>query len=113
MKGFVRAFTETGQLTMLTGIVNVGAAMPTIHASEFKARCLATMDSVVSKGEVRVVTKNGLPMPAWHPYASERSGPPFGLRPKLEICADIIEPLADIAWEALARSFSIRTPCLG
>ena len=69
---------------MLTGIVNVGAAMPTIHASEFKARCLATMDSVVSKGEVRVVTKNGLPMPAWHPYASERSGPPFGLRPKLE-----------------------------
>ncbi|TMQ74629.1 hypothetical protein ACCUM_3823 [Candidatus Accumulibacter phosphatis] len=41
MKGFVRAFTETGQLTMLTGIVNVGAAIPTIHASEFKASSLS------------------------------------------------------------------------
>ncbi|MCM8621030.1 MAG: type II toxin-antitoxin system Phd/YefM family antitoxin [Candidatus Accumulibacter sp.] len=87
---------------MLAGIVNVGAAMPPIDASEFKARCLTTMDSVVSKGEVRVVTKNALPMLALHPYARERSGPPFGLRPKLEICGDIIEPLADIACEALA-----------
>lgn len=33
--------------------------MPTIHASEFKAKCLALMDAVGQQGEVWVITKNG------------------------------------------------------
>ena len=30
--------------------------MPTIQASEFKAKCLALMDEVASQGEIWVVT---------------------------------------------------------
>jgi antitoxin (DNA-binding transcriptional repressor) of toxin-antitoxin stability system len=78
------------------------AVMPTIQASEFKARCLALMDDVANSGEVWVVTKNGRPIAELHPYTGGRSGSPFGLHPKLEICGDIIEPLDDSEWKALA-----------
>jgi prevent-host-death family protein len=78
------------------------AVMPTIQASEFKARCLALMDDVASKGEIWVVTKNGRPVAELHPYRGGRSGSPFGLHPKLEIRGDVIEPLGDSEWKALA-----------
>ena len=75
--------------------------MPTIQASEFKARCLALMDEVARNGGVWVVTKNGRPVAELHPYTGGRSGTPFGLHCRLEIRGDIIEPLDDSDWKAL------------
>ena len=76
--------------------------MPTIQASKFKAKCLALMEDVASKGEIWVVTKNGRPIAELHPYSGGRSTSPFGLHPKLEICGDIIESLDEVEWKALA-----------
>ena len=88
---------------MVSNVVNLlEAVMPTIQASEFKARCLALMDDIASKGEIWVVTKNGRPVAELHPYRGGRSGSPFGLHPKLEICGDIVEPLDDVEWKAPA-----------
>jgi prevent-host-death family protein len=81
--------------------ISLGAVMPKIQASEFKAKCLALMEEVASKGEIRVVTRNGRPIAELHPYTGGRSGSPFGLHPKLEICGDIVEPLDDVEWKAL------------
>jgi len=78
------------------------SVMPTIQASEFKAKCLALMDDVASKGEVWIVTKNGRPVAELHPYHGGRSGSPFGLHRGLEIRGDIIEPPSDVEWKALA-----------
>lgn len=89
--------------TMVANVVNLlECAMPTIQASEFKAKCLALMDAVASKGEIWVVTKNGRPIAELHPYSGGRSTSPFGLHPKLEICGDVIEPLDGVEWKALA-----------
>jgi len=75
--------------------------MPTIQASEFKAKCLALMDDVARNGEVWVVTKNGRPIAELHPYTGGRAGTPFGLHSQLEIRGDLIEPLAESEWETL------------
>jgi len=88
---------------MVTNMVNrLDCTMPTIQASEFKAKCLALMDEVASKGEIWVVTKNGRPIAELHPYRGGRSTSPFGLHPKLEISGDIVEPLDEVEWKALA-----------
>jgi antitoxin (DNA-binding transcriptional repressor) of toxin-antitoxin stability system len=76
--------------------------MPTIQVSEFKARCLALIDNIASTGDIWVVTKNGRPIAELHPHSGGRSTSPFGLHPKLEICGDIIEPLAGTGWKPLA-----------
>ncbi len=103
MKRLRRPLTVTTLKTMVSNVVNsLGCAMPTIQASEFKARCLALMDEVASKGETWVVTKNGRPIAELHPYRGGRSTSPFGLHPKLEISGDIVEPLDEVEWKALA-----------
>lgn len=76
--------------------------MHTIQASEFKAKCLALMDTVASTGEIWVVTKNGKPVAELHPYSGNRGTTPFGLHPTLEIQGDILAPLGDDDWKALA-----------
>ena len=89
--------------TVVTKVVNLlECAMPTIQASEFKARCLALIDDVASTGEIWVVTKNGRPIAELQTYSGGRSTSPFGLHPKLEICGDVIEPLDEVEWKALA-----------
>lgn len=75
--------------------------MQTIRASEFKARCLALMDSVAANGEILVVTKNGKPIAELHPYSGSRASSPFGLHPQLRILGDVITPIADDTWKVL------------
>jgi prevent-host-death family protein len=55
--------------------------MPTIQASEFKAKCLALMDHVARTGETILVTKNGKPI--------------------AELRGDIVSPSGARLWEAL------------
>lgn len=76
--------------------------MHSIQASEFKAKCLALMDSVAETGETWVVTKNGKPVAELRPYSGGHIDSPWGLHPDLEILGDIIEPLAEDQWEVLA-----------
>lgn len=76
--------------------------MQTIQASEFKAKCLALMDAVATTGETWVVTKNGKPVAELRPYSGGRIDSPFGLHPGLEIRGDVIAPLEDGLWKALA-----------
>lgn len=75
--------------------------MPTIQASEFKAKCLALMDKVAATGESWIVTKNGRPIAELRPYFGGRKESPFGLHQGLEIRGDIIAPVADDLWKAL------------
>ena len=75
--------------------------MHTIQASEFKAKCLALMDTVATTGETWVVTKNGKPVAKLRPYSGGRIDSSFGLYPLLSIHGDIIELLEEDLWKAL------------
>lgn len=85
--------------------------MQTIQASEFKAKCLALMDSAAATGETWVITKNGKPIAELRPFSGNRAETPFGLHPTLEIRGDVLEPLEEDLWKALAQ-FSTPTPAL-
>ena len=74
--------------------------MHMIQASEFKAKCLAVMDTVATIGETWVVTKNGKPVAELRPCSGGRIDSPFGLHPLLSIHGDVIEPLEDDLWKA-------------
>ncbi len=88
--------------TIVTKVVILGGVMRTIQASEFKAKCLALMDTVAASGETLVVTKNGKPVAELRPYSGGRIDSPFGLHPTLVIRGDVIAPLEDDLWKALA-----------
>lgn len=76
--------------------------MPTIQASEFKAKCLALMDHVARTGETFVVTKNGKPIAELRPHRQPRSKSLIGLhKGSVETRGDIISPLGTRLWEAL------------
>lgn len=75
--------------------------MHIIQASEFKAKCLALMDTVAATGESWVVTKNGKPVAELRPYSGGHIDSPFGRHPDLEIHGDVIAPLKDGLWEVL------------
>ena len=72
--------------------------MHTIQAYEFKAKCLAPMDTVATTVETWVVTKNGKPVAELRPYSGGHIESPFGLHPLLSIHGDVIEPLEDDLW---------------
>lgn len=90
----------TMRMTIVMRMVNswVGS-MQTIKASEFKAKCLALMDTVAMTGETWVVTKNGKPVAELRAYSGGRIESPFGLHPTLTICGDVIDPLEEDLWE--------------
>jgi prevent-host-death family protein len=75
--------------------------MPTIEASEFKAKCLSLMDRVAITGETLVVTKNGKPVAELHAYSSGRIDSPFGLHPTLAIHGDVVSTLDGTLWQAM------------
>ena len=74
--------------------------MHTIQASEFKAKCLALMDTAATTGETWVATKNGKPVAELRPYTGGRIDSPFGLHPLLSIPGDVMELLEDDLWKA-------------
>jgi prevent-host-death family protein len=76
--------------------------MPTIQASEFKARCLALMDEVARSGETIVITKNGRPVAELHPHRPPRVRSPIGLRKgQIRIRGDLVKPVGTGLWAAL------------
>ena len=75
--------------------------MPTIQASEFKAKCLALMDQVARTGETIVVTKNGRPVAELRPHRPPRAKSLIGLhKGKIQIRGDIVSPIGSGLWEA-------------
>lgn len=75
--------------------------MPTIQASEFKAKCLALMDQVARTGQTIVVTKNGRPVAELRAHRPPRAKSLIGLhRGRIEIRGDIVSPIG-----ARARAF--------
>ncbi|HMN79336.1 MAG TPA: type II toxin-antitoxin system prevent-host-death family antitoxin [Burkholderiaceae bacterium] len=75
--------------------------MPTIQASEFKAKCLALMDQVSRTGEVIVITKNGKPVAELHAHRRPRAKSLIGLHGgQIDIRGDIVAPVDERLWEA-------------
>ena len=76
--------------------------MPTIQASEFKAKCLALMDQVARTGQSIVVTKNGKPVAELHPHRPPRAKSLIGLhKGQIGIRGDIVSPTGSKLWEAM------------
>ena len=76
--------------------------MPTIQASEFKAKCLALMDEVARTGKTIVVTKNGKPVAELRPHRPPRAKYLIGLhRGRIGIRGDIVSPIGARLWEAM------------
>ena len=84
--------------------------MRTIPAGEFKARCLAIMDEVQSRGETIVITKRGKPVVRVTPLEGSSEMPArrsiFGfMRGTGTAVSDIIGPIIDEnEWEHLKSS---------
>ena len=75
--------------------------MPTIQASEFKAKCLALMDLVASTGQTLVITKNGKPVAELRPHRPPRAKTLFGLhKGGIVISGDIVAPIGARLWKA-------------
>ena len=76
--------------------------MPTIQASEFKAKCLALMDQVASTGQTIMITKNGRPVAELRPHRPPRAKSLIGLhKGRIEIRGDIVSPIGASLWEAM------------
>ena len=76
--------------------------MPTIQASEFKAKCLALMDQVARTGEAIVITKNGKPVAELRAHRPPRAKSLIGLhKGRIKVLGDIVSPLGSELWEAL------------
>jgi prevent-host-death family protein len=76
--------------------------MPTIQASEFKAKCLALMDRVARTGETIVVTKNGKPIAELRPHNLPRAKSLIGLHAgQIEVRGDILAPIGSKLWESI------------
>ena len=95
--GFV-SLAMTMSVAIVINMVRQEKNMQTIQASEFKATCLALMDTVATTGETWVITKNGRPVAELRPYSGGRIDSPFGLHPELEIRGDVMRDL----WKVLA-----------
>lgn len=82
--------------------------MPTITATEFKARCLELMDRVRERGEAYVITKRGRQVAKLAPIdpPRRRAGLLGCLRSDIEIVGDIVrEPGGEEAWNDTLREW--------
>jgi len=76
--------------------------MPTLQASEFKAKCLALMDEVARTGATIVITKNGKPVAELRPHRPPRAKSLIGLhKGQIDIRGDIVAPVGSRLWEAM------------
>lgn len=73
-----------------------------ISAGQFKARCLAIMDEVRSRGSEYVITKRGVPVAKLVPVTEERRPLLGSMKGTATTVGDIVSPL-DAGWEALDR----------
>ncbi len=79
--------------------------MPSINASEFKAKCLGLLDEVARTGESLTILKRGRPLARLVPIQVESTGwPQQELVGSVEILGDVVSPVLPAeAWGALAR----------
>jgi prevent-host-death family protein len=76
--------------------------MKKVSVSQFKATCLALLESVRRTGEPIVVTKRGEPLAQILPPSPRRDKTWFGCMAGTgAVRDDIVEPLDPSAWEAL------------
>ena len=75
--------------------------MPTIQASEFKAKCLALMGEVARTGQAIVITKNGRPIAELHPHRPPRAKSLIGLQKgRITIKGGVVSPVGANRWDA-------------
>jgi prevent-host-death family protein len=67
-----------------------------VPAGEFKAKCLALLDDVATRGRSIVVTKRGRPVARIVPLTDQAAG---ALRGTLLHEEDLLEPI-DVSWDA-------------
>jgi prevent-host-death family protein len=82
----------------LTMVMIGGSPMRTIPAGEFKAKCLALMDEVQTRGEILIITKRGKPVVRVTPLEGAATAteqrPIFGfMRGMATIVGDIVGPI--------------------
>lgn len=79
--------------------------MQTIHASDFKARCLAILDQVCATGERLIILKRGQPVAELGPVIREGARyPQEELKGTVTVLGDIVGPaVPEDHWEALGR----------
>jgi len=81
---------------MVTSVIFVTMKEKAIPAGQFKAKCLALLDEVESKGKSIVVTKRGRPVARVVPLGRGGRG---SLRGTLIYEEDALSPI-DVEWDA-------------
>jgi prevent-host-death family protein len=76
----------------------VEAAVKTVKASEFKAKCLALLDEVQSTGEPLEVTKRGKPVARIVPPPARAKSIFGAMKGEIKVLGDIVTPL-DEPWD--------------
>ena len=76
--------------------VTMSAKSVTVPAGQFKAKCLALLDRVETRGESYIVTKRGRPVARVVPLSQ---GVSLSLRGSLLEEDDLLSPIA-VAWNA-------------
>ena len=85
---------------VMTIVINLGAEMRTIKASEFKAKCLQIMDEVAATRDPVIITKNGVAVAQLVPVTRKPATLVGALKGSITILGDIISPI-DVEWEAM------------
>lgn len=74
--------------------------MKTIAVGEFKAKCLALVEEVRSRGERVLITKRGEPVAEVIPIRPRKSIKDHELRGSVIYEGDLLSPI-DVEWEAM------------
>ncbi len=94
--------TLSVKLTMVIDHSTV-EAVDTLPISRFKATCLAALERVRRTGRPLLVTKRGVPIAQVIPPPPPETKGAFGsMRGTAEEIGDIVQPLGEEDWEALA-----------
>jgi len=80
-------------------VMKRAAAVRSVTAGEFKARCLRLMDRVASSGRPIVITKRGKPVAQLAPIRTRPTSLRGFLKGTFAVRGDIVAPL-DLDWDA-------------
>lgn len=74
-----------------------------VSATEFKAKCLALLDSIEERGESITITRRGLPVAVLKPVGgSALKSPKDSWSRRARITGDIVNTDASVLWDALS-----------
>ena len=80
-------------------VIIEGAAMRTIKASEFKAKCLKIMDEVAATNEPVEITKYGVPVARLVPARQRPKSIIGAMKGSILYMGDVVSPI-DVEWNA-------------